>query len=139
MPTTATTNGACRGRCGWCRAAAGRGLSASLTPSYGADPGGSERLWTLPDAHALAANEDAPLSSRLDAEVGYGLGGPAGLGTLTPYAGLGLAGDDARTWRAGARWSIAPDVSLNLEGTLSESANDDAPEHGVMLRSAVRW
>ena len=33
----------------------------------------------------------------------YGLGGPASLGTLTPYAGLGLAGDDARTWRAGAR------------------------------------
>ena len=117
----------------------GRGLSASLTPSYGADPGGSERLWTLPDAHALAANENAPLSSRLDTEIGYGLGGPAGLGTLTPYAGLGLAGDDARTWRAGARWSIAPDVSLNLEGTLSEAANDDAPEHGVMLRSAVRW
>ncbi len=30
-------------------------------------------------------------------------------------------------------------MSLNLEGTLSESANDDAPEQGVMVRSAVRW
>ena len=50
---------------------AGRGLSASLTPSYGADPGGSERLWTMPDASGLAANDNAPLSSRLDAEVGY--------------------------------------------------------------------
>ena len=117
---------------------AGRGLSASLTPSYGVDPGGSERLWTLPDASALAANDNAPLSSRLDTEIGYGLGGPAGLGTLTPYAALGLAGDDARTWRAGASWQIAPDVNLGLEGTLSESAGA-APEQGVMLRSAVRW
>ena len=30
----------------------GRGLSASLTPSYGVDPGGAERLWMLPDASA---------------------------------------------------------------------------------------
>ena len=52
---------------------AGRGLSMSLTPSYGVDPGGSERLWMLPDAHALDANEDAPLSRRLDAEAGYGM------------------------------------------------------------------
>ena len=70
--------------------AAGRGLSASLTPSWGADPSGSERLWTLPDASGLAANDNAALSRRLDTEIGYGLGGPAGLGTLTPYAGLGL-------------------------------------------------
>ena len=67
-----------------------------------------------------------------------GLAGPAGLGTLTPYAGLGLAGDDARTWRAGARWQVAPDASLGLEGTLSESAGA-APDQGVMLRSALRW
>ena len=118
--------------------AAGRGLSASLTPSYGVDPGGSERLWTLPDASGLVANDDAPLSSRLDTEIGYGLAGPAGLGTLTPYAGLGLAGEDSRTWRAGARWQVAPDATLGLEGTLSESAGA-APEQGVMLRSALRW
>ena len=36
--------------------AGGRGLSMSLTPSYGADPGGSERLWMLPDASGFAAN-----------------------------------------------------------------------------------
>ena len=39
--------------------------------------------------HALAANDGAALSSRLDTEIGYGLGGPAGRGTVTPYAALG--------------------------------------------------
>ena len=116
----------------------GRGLTLSFTPSYGVDPGGSERLWMMPDAHALAANEDAVPTSRLDTEVGYGLGGPAGLGVVTPYAALGLSGDDTRTWRTGARWNLAPDVTLGLEGTRSESANDDT-EHGLMMRSAIRW
>ncbi len=94
---------------------------------------------TLPKQDAGSHAGIPGLFRRLRLEIGYGLGGPAGLGTLTPYAALGLAGDDARTWRAGARWSIAPDAALGLEGTLSESANDNAPEHGVMLRSAVRW
>ena len=116
----------------------GRGLTLSLTPSYGVDPGGSERLWMMPDAHALAANEDADPTSRLDTEVGYGLGGPAGLGVVTPYAALGLAGDNARTWRTGARWQLAPDVTLGLEGTRSESAADPT-EYGAMLRGSVRW
>ena len=68
------------------------GLAAHAEDGYdewGVDPGGSERLWTLPDAHALAANDDAPLSSRFDTEIGYGLGGLTGLGTLTPYAPRG--------------------------------------------------
>ena len=80
--------------------AAGRGLSASLTPSYGADPGGSERLWMLPDASGLAANEDAPLSHRLDAEVGYGIALFGGGFTGTPNVGMGLS-DTARELRMG--------------------------------------
>ena len=48
---------------------AGHGLSMSLTPSYGADPGGSERLRTMPDASRLAANDDVYLSIQLYVEV----------------------------------------------------------------------
>ena len=70
--------------------------------------------------------------------MGYGLGGPFRLGTVTPYAALGLAGDDTRTWRAGARWQVAPEVSLGLEGTRSESAGG-APEQGLILRGSMRW
>ena len=68
----------------------------------------------------------------------YGLGAPADLGVLTPYAALGLAGDDTRTWRAGTRWHVAPAVSFGLEGTRRESVGDRA-EHGLMMGGAVSW
>ena len=70
--------------------------------------------------------------------MGYGLGGPAGLGVVTPYAGLGLANGGSRAWRAGARWQVASGFSLGLEGTRNESGGKP-DEHGVMLRGAVRW
>ena len=38
---------------------AGRGLSASLTPSWGVDPSGSERLWAEPASAGLAVSSDA--------------------------------------------------------------------------------
>ena len=62
--------------------------------------GGTERQWTLPDASALAANDDAPLSRRLDAEVGYGVAMFGGGYTGTPNAGMGLT-DMARELRIG--------------------------------------
>ena len=122
--------------------AAGRGLSMSLAPSYGADPGGSERLWTLPDAHALAANGDAPASSRLDTELGYGLPVFGGGFTGTPNVGLGLS-DTARELRMG--WRLTPAAGgatgfeLSLDATRRESAADGDTEHGVMLRARTSW
>ena len=50
-----------------------RGLSASLTPSWGVDPSGSERRWAELASSGLAANPDAEPSNRLDGEVGYGM------------------------------------------------------------------
>lgn len=38
----------------------------------------------------------------------------------------------------GARWQLAPEASLSLEGTRHEVANDNAPEHGLMLRGTFR-
>ena len=138
---------------------AGRGLSASLTPSYGVDPGGSQRLWMLPDADAMAATDDVPLSSRLDAEVGYGMAAFGGRFTGTPHVGFGLS-DTAREVRLG--WRLTPAAvgysgfELDLgtvhresvigvgawagHGGLSpESAVGAGSEHELMLRGAVRW
>ncbi len=118
---------------------AGRGLSASLTPSYGVDPGGSERLWMMPDASGLAANENAPLSSRLDAEVGYGLPMFGGGFTGTPNVGLGLS-DTARELRMG--WRLAPTngggFEVNLDAARRDSAGD-APEHRIGFGVTARW
>ncbi len=73
-------------------------------------------------------------------EVGYGFGAFGGRGLVTPHAGLGLAEAGDRTWRAGARWSLAPHLEMSLVGTRREPANDDeAPQHALMLRGALRW
>ena len=118
--------------------AGGRGLSLTLAPTVGNAASGTGTLWSAADARGLAPGTEFEAARRLDAEVGYGLAGPFRLGTATPYAGLGLADGGARAWRAGVRWQLAPEVSLDLEGTRSESAGAD-PEQGVMLRGAVRW
>ena len=122
--------------------AAGRGLSASLTPSFGVEPGGTERLWALPNAQALVADGEAPPSSRLDTEVGYGLAVFGGGFTGTPNVGLGLS-DTARDYRLG--WRLTPAASggtgfeLSLDATRRESAADGDTEHGVMLRARTSW
>ena len=128
---------------------AGRGLSMSLTPSYGVDPGGSERLWALPASSGLAANGGAEPSSRLDAELGYGMALFGDRFTGTPNVGFGMS-ETAREYRMG--WRLSPAATgargfeIGLDATRREAANDPGSgsgagkaEHGVMLRSQLRW
>ena len=119
--------------------ASGRGLSLTLAPAWGDASSAVERLWSLRDPGGLAANADFEPRARLDAELGYGLKGPRGVGVATPYAGLGLAREGERAWRAGARWKLAPDFTLGLEGTRHEPSTDEPPEHRLMLRGALHW
>ena len=119
--------------------ASGRGLSLTLAPTWGDAASAVERLWSLRDAGGLAANADFEPRARLDAELGYGLRGPRGVGVATPWAGLGLAREGERAWRAGARWKLAPRFTLGLEATRHEPSTDDPPEHRLMLRGALRW
>ena len=119
--------------------AAGRGLSMSLTPSYGADPGGSDRLWMLPDVSGLAANGGADRSGRLDAEVGYGLALFGGGFTGTPHVGLGLSETD-REVRMG--WRLSPaddgDFSFRMDASRRDSAGD-GPEHRIGFGVTAHW
>ena len=119
--------------------ASGRGLSLTLAPVWGTPSSGVERLWSARDAAGLVRDEEFEAERRLEAELGYVLAAPRGLGLATPYAGLSLAGG-GRAWRLGARWNVAPDVTFGLEGTRRESGNDDEPpQHGLMLRGVLRW
>ena len=81
---------------------------------------------------------ERPAALRLEATAGYGLAGLGGLGVLTPNAGVSLAEGGGRTWRTGVRWQLGSNASLDLDGTRTEAANDDA-EHGIALRARLRW
>ena len=115
----------------------GQGLGLSVQPAWGQAASGIERLW---DTGVTGQASQANLASgRVNTEIGYGLGVERGLGVLTPYTGLGLAGEGAWSWRMGARWQLAADKSVGLESAWREAANDDGPEHALMLRGMLRW
>ena len=118
---------------------AGRGLSLSLSPAWGADSGNAERLWGLRDARGFAGNDNFEPAGRLDAEVGYGFGAFGGRGLMTPFAGLALSEAEDRTWRGGVRWTLGPDLSFGVEGALREAGNDNAVEHEIGFRLTVRF
>ena len=63
--------------------------------------------------------------------------------TGTPHVGFGLS-DTAREYRMGWRLTSAvrgdPGFEVSLDATRREAANANEPaEHGVMLRSQIRW
>ena len=109
----------------------GRGLSVSLSPVLGQAASGAERLWGARDARGLQG------------ELGYGLALFGDRFTGTPNVGFGLS-DNAREYRIGWRLTSAvrgdPGFRVDLDAMRREAANGNAPpEHGVMLRAAVRW
>ena len=122
-----------------------RGPTLRLSQTVGAQAsGGMDSLLSRPTMAGLAANDDGGTldSRRLEARLGYGfpLLGDRLIGT--PEIGLGLS-DTGRDYSLGWRLALAGShriaFDLALEGTRREAANDDAPEHGLRLRGALRW
>ena len=113
----------------------GQGLALVVQPAWGQTGSGVDQLWE----NGVAAGVSPDKQARLNAEVGYGLGAAPGMGVVTPYAGLGLAGEGAQWWRMGARWQLSAYGSVSLEGSRYEAASDDGPEHGLMLRGHLNW
>ena len=114
----------------------GQGLALVVQPAWGQTGSGVNQLWE----NGVTAGVSPDNQARLNTEIGYGLGVAPGMGVVTPYAGLGLAGEGAQRWRMGARWQLAPTASVSVEGARYEAANDDdGPEHGLMLRGHLNW
>ena len=91
---------------------AGRGLSLNVTPSFGAASQGADRLWAMQDMGRLMPYGGMPLDmgGQFAADLGYGMAGPGGRGTGTPYAGVtqnGLPGDPLRM-ALGGRPAVQP-------------------------------
>ena len=120
----------------------GRGLSFSLAPTVGATSSASERLWGAQDARALAPGSEFDAARGLQGEMGYGMALLGDRFTGTPNVGFGMS-DTAREYRMGWRLTSAdpgdPGFEIGLDATRREAANDNAPEHGVMLKSLMRW
>ena len=119
--------------------ASARGFSLTLAPAWGAATGGTERLWSAHDAGKFAANDAVDPAGHLAAEAGWGFAAFGGRGAMTPFAALELSEAGERAWRTGVRWKLGRDIAFGVEGTRREPANDDAAEHGLMLRATVRW
>ena len=120
----------------------GRGLSLSMTPSWGAE-GQSGRLWeTRPSA--LAGDGGEAPGARLDTELGYGLSLSGGL-TGTPYVGLGLGEvrDYRLGWRlASGRWqsfSLGVEASRREAATSGSGSGAGSAEHRIGLEAGFRW
>ena len=120
----------------------GRGLSLTLSPTWGAAQSGVDGLWSRQTTTGLApqSTRQAP-TGRLNAEIGYGVAAPFGTGLLTPYAGTVLADGEARTYRLGTRLRLtggwATGLELNLEGTRQEPAGQQPPNQGLQFQ--IKW
>ena len=119
--------------------AAGRGLSLSIAPTWGNAASAAARLWSAPDAAGLAPDRTFEPGSRLEAELGYGVGAPHGPGLVTPYAGLTLSGDAPRALRTGVRWNASPSATMSLEASREAQGSGEAPANALTLRAEVRW
>ena len=119
--------------------APGRGLALSVAPTWGVAGSGAGRLWALPDAASLApaAAQPSP-GARLAAELSYGLDAPGAAGALTPYAGVALAADGARTWRLGTRLRLDSGLAVSLEGTRAEPVSA-AARHTLAFAATLSW
>ncbi len=118
---------------------AGKGLRFTLAPSWGAPSSTAQRLWSQPAAHGLVARRDFVAEGRLDAEMGYAMAGPRGVGLQTPYAAWSRAAAGERTLRLGWRLVMTPLRRLDLEAAHRAAASGGPAENTVLLRIALRW
>ena len=116
---------------------AGRGLSLTIAPTWGATGSQTDTLYALEHTGGLARDGDFEAERRLETEVGYGLRAPYGQGTLTPYSSLTLGDGGHRTERVGARWQLAPDAALGVEGTRERGATESG--HALMVRAQIHF
>ena len=116
--------------------ALGHGLAVSVEPGWGRTASSGQQLWGRGRGAGTAGSNQA----HLNGDVGHGFDAPQGLGgVVAPCTGPGLTDNGSRWWPMGARWPMAGDRSLSLEGIRRQAARDDGTEHGLMLRGSLGW
>ena len=112
-----------------------RGLSASVTPSWGETASGVQRLW---QQGAAGPAWYGTSRAQVDAQLGYGVPVFGGRSVLTPFGAMNLAGDEARRYRLGGSLATSRWTTLSLEIERWDRALTDAM-HSVMVRGAVEF
>ena len=114
-----------------------RGLSASVTPSWGetATASGVQRLW---QQGAAGPAWYGTSRAQVDAQLGYGVPVFGGRSVLTPFGAMNLAGDEARRYRLGGSLATSRWTTLSLEIERWDRALTDAM-HSVMVRGAAEF
>jgi len=113
----------------------GLGLTASVTPTWGAAASGTSRLWGQTTAAGLVpADAMAGAAGRVDAELGYGLATLRGRGLLTPYARVALTEGADQAWHLGTRLDLAQSLNFSLEASRRQ-AEGTAAAHELALRA----
>ena len=118
------------------------GLTARLAPSWGGQAtSGAEALWGRETMAGLAQNGGADGTTRLEAEVGYGL--PVGHRFVgTPQLGVGTSeyGRDYRLgYRLGLRGGADPAVEFGVEAERREHPLSGGADHGALAQATMRW
>ena len=114
----------------------GEGLTASITPTWGAAASGMSGLWGQQSMTGLVpADALAPTAAgRLDAELGYGLATMRGRGLLTPYARVALTEGADQAWHLGTRLALAESLNFSLEASRRQRQGD-VEAHELALRA----
>ena len=114
----------------------GKGLTASVMPTWGQAASGVTRLW---DQRGMAGGGLSPAAAgRLDAELGYGLAAFGGRGLLTPYARVGLSEGADQAWHVGTRLALRESLNLSLEAS-RRASDGQAAAHEVALIGTLGW
>ena len=94
----------------------GRGLSLSVTPSWGAPADGAGSLWQDHASRSRRATARVGGAGSVDARIGYGFVVRGGR-VLAPFSEVGAHGDVQRRLRMGLRLAsnTGPSVPLDLE------------------------
>ncbi len=113
---------------------AGHGLSLNVRSEWGTASSGIDRLWETSTWNMTEIGSQRS-GSRMQAELGYGIGYASGL--LTSYTGVELGGGGAVRYRIGSRHTRPSSFELSLEGTHDETS--DGSESGIILKGTLRW
>ena len=117
-----------------------RGLWLALAPVWGADASQVEQMWGSADVLRAGAEPDTQRGfspAQVEFDMGYGMVTHEGLGLLTTYGGLSLAGPGRHGVRLGGRLALGEWIDLSVEG--ERTTQGGAAHHQVALYGHLGW